>query len=99
MPVELEVPVKPSDTRRLGAAVLVLEGTVIEHVDDRSDNVRPILGNAVKQRFQPSYKESRRSIIRVQKRGSILTSRSRILDVGHCKQRSYVTKTSLKSHF
>jgi len=91
MPVELEVPVKPSDTRRLGAAVLILEGTVIEHVDDRSDDVRPILGDAVKQRFQPSYKESRRSIIRVQKRVSILTSRSRILDVGHCKQRSYVT--------
>ena len=47
VPAELQVPIKASDTRCLGAAVLVAQTLVIDHVDDRTDNCPSFPGNPV----------------------------------------------------
>lgn len=47
MPSEVEVPVEASNTRQGGATVAVSERVFVDVVDDRSDNVRLVLGDAI----------------------------------------------------
>lgn len=54
VPVELQAPVEAADVHAARVAPVVLQRRVVDHIDHRADDRRPVARDAIEQRLQPA---------------------------------------------